>query len=293
MSGCGVRIEDVRYAYPAPPGRARRSAALFRAAGASPAPEGEEALRGVSLTIGAGERVALVGPNGAGKTTLTRLLVALRRPTAGRVAVGDWDVAAKRPDEMARRVGYAFQHADQQLFARTIREDVAFGPRRLGRGDGGVAAALEGLGLAEVAGLHPYDVPPPMRKLVALAGVLAMEPEVLVLDEPTAGLDADQRARVATALDRRTAAGVTLLAVSHDLAFVAEAADRVVVMREGRIVEDRPARELLYDREALAKLELRPPTTVEVSIALHLAGRPVRTDEVIAAMAGIRWREQV
>ncbi len=292
MSGCDVRVEDVRYAYPASAAASAFRSRAAREAGPARAGSGE-ALRGVSLAIRAGERVALLGPNGAGKTTLTRLLVALRRPSAGRVAVGDWDVASKRPDEMAHRVGYAFQHADQQLFARTIRDDVAFGPLRLGRGARAVPGVIEELGLAAAAGLHPYDVPPPTRKLVALAGVLAMEPELLVLDEPTAGLDPGQRARVAAALERRAAAGVTLLVVSHDLAFVAEAAERVVVMREGRIAEDRPARELLYDREALTVLGLRPPATVAVSEALGLRGRPVRADEVVRAMRGIRWREQM
>ena len=268
MKGCDVRLEGVRYAYGA-----------------------REALRGVSLSIDAGEQIALVGPNGAGKTTLTRLLVALRRPGAGRVTVGDWEVANKRPDEMARRVGYAFQHADHQLFARSIRDDVAFGPRRLGRSEDTVAGVLEELGLAAAAGLHPYDVPAPVRKLVALAGVLAMEPCVLVLDEPTAGLDRVQRDRVVGALRRRAAAGVTALSVSHDLGFVAEAADRVVVMRDGRIAADRPVRELLYDREALAMLGLRPPPTAEIGLALGLTGRPVRAREVVEAMQGIEWKQ--
>jgi energy-coupling factor transporter ATP-binding protein EcfA2 len=268
MNGCDVRLEGVRYAYGA-----------------------REALRGVSLRIGAGEQVALVGPNGAGKTTLTRLLVALRRPGAGRVTVGDWEVAHKRPDEMAQRVGYVFQHADHQLFARSIRDDVVFGPRRLGRSEALVPGVLEEMGLAAAAGLHPYDVPAPLRKLVALAGVLAMEPCVLVLDEPTAGLDRVQRDRVVSALQRRAEAGVTVLAVSHDLGFVAEVAARVVVMGDGRIVADRPARELLYDREALAALGLRPPPTVEISGALGLRGSPVRTTEVVAVMGGIRWKQ--
>jgi energy-coupling factor transport system ATP-binding protein len=247
-----------------------------------------EAIRGVDLELAAGEQVALLGPNGAGKTTLTRLLVALRRPSAGRVTVGDWDVAHRRPDEMARRVGYVFQHADQQLFARSIEEDVAFGPRCLGLRPR-VGAVLEELGLAAVARLHPYDVPAPTRKLVALAGVLAMEPRVLVLDEPTAGLDRPQRDAVIAALRRRAREGVTVLAVSHDLGFVAEACDRIVVMREGRIAEDRPVRELLYDRQALAGLGLRPPATVEVSQALRLEGRPVRQAEVVEGMHGIQW----
>lgn len=268
MTGCDVRVEGARFSYGA-----------------------AEALRGVDLAIGAGEQVALVGPNGAGKTTLTRLLVALRRPSEGRVTVGDWDVARRRPDEMAQRVGYAFQHADQQLFARTVADDVAFGPRCLGRRTTAVGPVLDELGLGAVARVHPYDVPAPVRKLVALAGVLAMEPRVLVLDEPTAGLDGAQRDRVIAALGRRAREGVTVLAVSHDLAFVAEACDRVVVMREGRIAADRPARELLYDREALTRLGLRPPATVEISGALGLQGRPVRTDEVVEAMRGIEWRE--
>ena len=250
-----------------------------------------EALRGVDLALAAGEQVALLGPNGAGKTTLTRLLVALRRPSDGRVTVGDWEVARRRPDEMARRVGYAFQHADQQLFARSIEEDVAFGPRCLGRRRPRVGPVLEELGLAAVARSHPYDVPAPTRKLVALAGVLVMEPRVLVLDEPTAGLDRSQRDLVVEALRRRARDGVTVLAVSHDLGFVAEAADRVVVMREGRIAEDRPVRELLYDREALGRLGLRPPATVEVSKALGLGGQPVRIGEVVEAMRGITWKE--
>jgi len=264
----GVRLAGVRYSY----GSA-------------------EAVRGVDLVLEAGEQVALLGPNGAGKTTLTRLLVALRRPSAGRVTVGDWEVARRRPDEMARRVGYVFQHADQQLFARSIEEDVAFGPRCLGRRKPPVGEVLEELGLAPLAGLHPYDVPAPTRKLVALAGVLAMEPRVLVLDEPTAGLDHVQRDAAIAALRRRGGDGVTILAVSHDLGFVADAADRTVVMRDGRIVEDRPARELLYDREALRRLGLRPPATVEVGEALGLPGRPVRSVEVVEAMRGIRWRQ--
>ena len=268
MSGCGVRVEGARFSYGA-----------------------LEALRGVDLAVGAGDQVALIGPNGAGKTTLTRLVVGLRRPSAGRVTVGDWDVAGRRPDEMARRVGYAFQHADQQLFARSVAEDVAFGPRCLGRHGAPVGGVLEELALGELAHLHPYDVPAPLRKLVALAGVLAMEPLVLILDEPTAGLDAAQRELVVAALARRARDGVTVLAVSHDLGFVAEACERVVVMRDGRIVEDRSTRELLYDRAALARLGLRPPATIEISGALGLQGRPVRTDEVVEAMRGIEWKE--
>ncbi len=198
---------------------------------------GADVVRGVSLHVAAGESVALAGPNGAGKTTLTRMAMGLVRPRTGRVSVGDWDVAARRPDEMAARVGYAFQHADQQLFARSVREDVAFGPRQLGRSDALVPAVLEELALGEHAAVHPYDVPPAVRKVVALAGVLAMQPAVLMLDEPTAGLDRDLRRRVIGALRRRREDGITVIAISHDRAFIGEMAERVVTMKEGRIGE--------------------------------------------------------
>ena len=266
MSGYALRLEGVSFAYGA-----------------------EDVLRDVSLEVPAGSGLALLGPNGAGKTTLTRLLVGLRRPRAGRVMVGDWDVAAKRPDQMARRVGYAFQHADQQLFARTVAADVAFGPARLGIPPGIVGSVLEELRLTAVADRHPYDLPVPLRKLVALAGVLAMTPGVLVLDEPTAGLAAPARELVAEVLLRRLGDGVTVLAVSHDLEFVAEIAGRVVVLERGRIVADRTARGLLRDEAALAGLGLRPPTPARIGLALRLPGEPVRGAEVMTALRGVRW----
>jgi energy-coupling factor transport system ATP-binding protein len=195
-------------------------------------------LHGITLDVQPGDCVALLGTNGAGKTTMARMLVGLVRPTSGSVHVGHVDVARMRPDQMAPRVGYAFQHADQQLFARTIREDVAFGPQRLGLGLEGVNAVLDELELGALADRHPYDVPPPTRKLVALAGVLAMRTPVLVLDEPTAGLDAAMRALVDLAVQRRLDQGVTVLLISHDMIFVRAVARREVVIEQGQIVAD-------------------------------------------------------
>jgi energy-coupling factor transport system ATP-binding protein len=198
-------------------------------------------LSDVSLSIQPGECVALLGHNGAGKTTLTRMLMGLVRPRAGRVSVGDWDVATRRPDEMAARVGYAFQHADQQLFARTVRDDVAFGPGRLGLGDTGVDDILAELELSSVASNHPYDLPAPVRKLVTLAGVFAMQTGVLVLDEPTAGFDGELRARVIAAIELRVSRGTTVITVSHDLGFVRAIARRRVTLELGRVTRDEAA----------------------------------------------------
>ncbi len=195
-------------------------------------------LQDVSLAIGDGESVTLLGHNGAGKTTLTRMLMGLVRPRSGRVTVGDWDVARRRPDEMARRVGYAFQHADQQLFARSVAADVSFGPLRLGKTLDRVPGILNELELTAFAERHPYDLPTPVRKLVTIAGVFAMEPGILVLDEPTAGFDRVLRALVVAALQRRIAAGITVIAVSHDLKFVESIGKRFVKLDGGKVVQD-------------------------------------------------------
>src|SRR2546422_834999 len=201
------------------------------------------ALAEVSFALGPGERAALLGRNGAGKSTLVRLVTGLRRPAAGSIWVEDWDTRDRPPEQLARRVGSMFQYADQQLFARTVRDDVSFGPRALGFAapevQQRVGRALAALGLEAHAAHHPYDLPPAFRKLAALAGALALEPRLLVLDEPTAGLDRALRARVASALLERAAAGAAPLARTHDLAFAAETLERALVLHRGRLACDR------------------------------------------------------
>ncbi len=255
---------------------------------------GRPALCDVSFSLGAGERVALLGRNGAGKSTLARLIAGLLRPGAGTVWVGDWDSRARRPEELARRVGSMFQHADQQLFARTVREDVAFGPRALGFDAADVARrttrALALLDLTALADHHPYDLPSPFRKLAALAGALALEPALLVLDEPTAGLDRTLQGRVARALGERAAEGTTLLVITHDLGFAAETLDRALVLDAGRLARDEPVHRLLATPGRLAPLGLAPPPLVELSLALALPGTPVRLAAVAGALAA-RCRE--
>jgi energy-coupling factor transport system ATP-binding protein len=255
------------------------------------------ALADVSFTLGPGERVALVGHNGAGKSTLMRLVTGLLKPTAGTVLVGDWDTRSRRPEQLAHRVGSLFQHADQQLFARTVREDVAFGPRATGvpaaDASARVARALEALGLEAVADEHPYDLPPPERKLAALAGALALEPALLVLDEPTAGLDRRARGRVAAALGGRAAEGTTLLVITHDLDYAAEYLDRGLVLDHGRLVQDAPLSDILALGSGLEDLGLAPPPLSRLSAALSLPGRPIRAREVAAGLASVAARNRL
>jgi energy-coupling factor transporter ATP-binding protein EcfA2 len=249
------------------------------------------ALSGVSCAVAPGERVALLGRNGAGKSTLVRLVTGLLYPDEGVVWIGDWETRGRPPEALARRVGSVFQHADQQLFARTLRDDVSFGPRALGFAPHEVVRradeALDVLGLADHAALHPYDLPPPFRKLAALAGALALEPAVLVLDEPTAGLDRGLRTRVADALRQHAQRGAALLVVTHDLAFAAETLDRGFVLDAGRLVCDEPLAALLTSAERLRPLGLAPPSVASLSVALELPGRPVRAREAAQALARV------
>jgi len=249
------------------------------------------ALENLSFSIAPGERVALLGKNGAGKSTVVRLVAGLERPDLGAVWVGDWDTRDCVPEQLAWRVATVFQHADQQLFAPTVRDDVSFGPRALGVGEREVERrnrrALEDLGLTAHAGDHPYDLPPALRKVAALAGALALEPALLVLDEPTIGLDRVLRARVTRALLDRSAASVALLVITHDLTFAAETLERGVVLDRGRLACDEPLAGLLGDATRLEPLGLVPPPVAALSAALDLPGRPVREAEVARELARV------
>ena len=255
------------------------------------------ALREVSFSLRRGERAALVGHNGAGKSTVMRLVTGLLQPVSGTVLVGDWDTRSKRPEQLAHRVGSLFQRADQQLFARTVQDDVAFGPRATGvsaaEATERVTRALEALGLEAVAREHPYDLPGPERKLAALAGALALEPSLLVLDEPTAGLDAQARARVARALAARAAGGTALLVITHDLAFAAETLERGLILDHGLLVHDAPWSDLLALGDELLSLGLAPPPTASLSSALALPGHPVRARDVASGLASVAARNRV
>jgi energy-coupling factor transporter ATP-binding protein EcfA2 len=251
--------------------------------------DGRPVLRDVTCVVAPGEAVAVIGRNGAGKTTLIRLIAGLERAATGTVRVAGWDAARHRPDELARRVAVVFQHADQQLFARTVWDDVAFGPRALGvphnEAVARVEAALADLRLEDVAHDHPYDLPAPMRKLAALAGALALAPALLVLDEPTAGLDRTLRARVGRVVRDRRAAGCAVVVVTHDVAFAAETLDRALVLDGGSVVFDGAIAELCRDPDRLRVLGLREPPVAALSRTLALPGRPVRIDDAAPIVA--------
>lgn len=207
-------------------------------------PDGTRALDGLDLSIEVGERVAIMGRNGSGKSTLVRHWNGLLRPTAGRVLVGGAPTAGRRVAELARVVGLTFQDPDRQLFARTCRREVQFGARNVGlRGselDGAIDEALAAVGLADRAAANPYDLGPSKRRLLTLACVVAMRTPVVVLDEPTMGLDPTEIARVEAIVAALATEGRTVVAISHDARFVAASFDRVVRLDAGRVAEVSP-----------------------------------------------------
>ena len=245
------------------------------------------ALDGVDLSIERGERVAIVGQNGSGKSTLVRHFNGLLRPTEGRVFVDGQDATGRRVAYLATTVALAFQDPDRQIFAGRVRAEVAFGPRNVGRTgaelEAAIDAALAATGLDKEAQTNPYDLGYSRRKLLALASILAMGTPVVILDEPTTGQDARGVARIHQIVAELSATGRTVVAISHDMRFVAEAFERVVVMRDGRIVLDGTPAEVFAESAwpTLASTFLEPPLAARIGARLGLG--PTPTDEALVA----------
>lgn len=223
-------------------------------------PDGHQALFGVDLHVHRGERVALLGPNGAGKTTLVLHLNGILDAGAGRVTVSGLPVVRENHLEIRRRVGIVFQDPDDQLFMPTVRDDVAFGPANLGlRGEEleeRIKAALTAVGMAQFADRAPHHLSYGQRRRVAIATVLAMEPEILVLDEPSSNLDPTSRRELGELIQ---SLDVTVLMVTHDLAFALQLCERSVILSDGIVAADGVTRDILGDGELLAAHRLELP----------------------------------
>ena len=223
-------------------------------------PDGQQALYGVNLHVHRGERVALLGPNGAGKTTLVLHLNGILTAGAGSVAVSGLPVAKDTLQEVRRRVGVVFQDPDDQLFMPSVRADVEFGPANLGlRGpelDRRVVDALDRVGMADFIDRPPHHLSFGQRRRVAVATVLAMEPEVLVLDEPSSNLDPASRRELA---DIIRSLDVTVLMVTHDLPYAYELCPRSVVLSDGVVVADGTTRDVLTDDALMRAHRLELP----------------------------------
>lgn len=252
-------------------------------------PDGTAVIRDISLTVQRGEFLALMGPNGAGKTTLAKHFNGLLVPTGGRVTVGGLDTRHAGVARLARTVGYVFQNPDHQLFSRTVADELAFGPRNLGwtqpRIDSAVDHALERLGGRQRRGDDPFFMGIAERKLVAIASVLVMEPEVLVLDEPATGADHDASRRVMDALASLHRGGLTIVIVTHDVSLAANYATRVVVLRDGAIALAGPPDEVFKRTDELRACHVTPPQVARLSQALPLASFTCRVGPVVGCLS--------
>lgn len=251
-------------------------------------------LRDLTLEIPCGQFVAITGDNGAGKTTLSRHLIGLLSPVEGRVLVLGDDISGKKTSALAHQIGFAFQNPELQIFSPTVREEIAFGPRNLGlKGDALAAvatAAMARFGLAHLADFPPAMLSYSGRRLVALAGVAAMNTPILVLDEPTVGLDAEGQARVDAWLAERQAAGTTIVLVTHDMELTARRVDRIVVMQGGQVAADGSPREVFRHGDLLAQAGLEPPFAAGFALGL---GRPDLAADLTPAGVAHAWLEHL
>jgi energy-coupling factor transport system ATP-binding protein len=248
-----------------------------------------EALRGVSLAVEPEEVLGIVGGTGSGKSTLVQHLNLLLAPTSGQVLVDGVDARTLKKDELRRRVGIVFQFPEAALFAPTVEEDVAFAPRQLGLDKDEVRERVHEtlglLGASHLVGRSPHALSGGEKRRVAIAGVLAMAPEVFVLDEPTAGLDPATREDLLGVVRGLQEAGTSVVMVSHDLDEIAEVADRVCILQEGEVRAVGTPEEVFYAHPAEA------PATIRVTSLLRDShpevGRPVRFEETLTALKGL------
>jgi energy-coupling factor transport system ATP-binding protein len=264
-----IRLESVRFSYPT----------------------GVDVLRDMNLQVRGGEFAAIIGNNGSGKSTLMKLIVGLLKPTSGRVVVDDLDTRGARVSSLARKIGFIFQNPNDQLFANTVEEEVRFGLKNLELDEQEVAHRLEStlqqFELMEQRSTFPRFLPRGDKQKVCIASIVAMRPRILLLDEPTTGQDHRDSRQILELAARLNQQGLTVLLVTHDLINVAEYAQRVILLDDGRLVADGPTAAIMSDEALLASCSLVPPQIIRLSLRLADLGLPVslRTTDLASALS--------
>ncbi len=250
-------------------------------------PSGVEALKGISLSVKNGEFVAIMGQNGAGKTTLVKHFNGLLKPSQGKVRVDGVETTKTTVAKLARNVGFVFQNPDHQLFSETVEEEIAFALKNFGYEkeviENRITWALNLLGLTQYRKTSPFMLSGGERKRVALASVLAWDPQTLILDEPTIGQDHEQKENLRQFIVQMQAQGKTIVIVTHDVEFVAECNPRVLLMTDGKVVADGEGKEILTNPEVLAESSIVLPQIAQLFLQLTALGLPKNIIDIYEA----------
>ena len=249
-------------------------------------PDGTKALQNVNLQIKKGEKIAIMGPNGAGKSTLFSHFNGLTEPTSGHVEVDGEKIIFEKDEllKVRQKVGIVFQDPNDQLFAPTVKEDVAFGPMNLGLDydevERRIAESLEMVGMEGFEEKTPHHLSGGQQKRIAIAGIVAMRPEIMILDEPTAGLDPEGVDKVLNILNNLNKEGMSIVISSHDIEMVNEFADKIFVLYSGEIIACGDKHDIFSDKELLKKAHLKAPVSTEILYKLKDNGFDVDTTKI-------------
>jgi len=247
-------------------------------------PTGIEALRGINLTIDDGEFLAIMGQNGAGKTTLVKHFNGLLKPTKGEVLVNGVNTRDVSVAKLARNVGFVFQNPDHQLFSETVEEEIAFALKNFGFEEAIIEKqvdwALNLLDITKYRKTSPFMLSGGERKRVALASILAWDPQVIILDEPTIGQDHQQKEKLQQFILQLNAQKKTVVVVTHDVEFVAECNPRVILMSQGKILAEGIAKEILTNQKLVAQASIVPPQITQIFLELADLGLPTDVIDV-------------
>ncbi len=267
-------------------------------------PYASTALKSVSITINEGDFLGIIGKTGSGKSTFIQHLNALIKLQSGSIKVYDIDLTQKKPDlkKLRGTVGMVMQYPEYQLFDETVEKDVSYGPKNLGLSEEEIkgrvreAITLVGLSYDEIKDRSPFELSGGQKRRVAIAGVIAMRPRVLILDEPTAGLDPRGKKEILTLIKKlKETSSPTVIIISHDMDAVAENCDKVAFFSGGEILAEGAPRDLFYDDDLLARTEMEAPAIVKLTKALENRGvtldsHPINKQEFVQAVK--RWRDE-
>lgn len=251
-------------------------------------PNGYVAIDNINIGIQKGENVAIVGQNGAGKTTTVKMCNGLLKPTRGDVLIGEINTKDYTTAQVSRKVGYVFQNPDDQIFHSTVYDEVVFGPKMMKLPPEKTQAltehALKVTGMDVYREENPYNLPLSTRKFVTIASIIAMDTEVMIFDEPTAGQDLDGNSRLADILKELHGQGKTVITISHDMEFVAANFERVIVMANKKVVTSGTPQEIFWDFAALEEAMLKQPYISQLCRSLNLGTGIIHLEEAVKAI---------